>query len=95
MIEEESAHRIVLPRPLHPFEGKVELSPEKSGALSGKPVGDRLRASSVVAVNLSPWTIEVAVVVEELEPAQDLLGASADEGGNLRGAEESVLGKRA
>lgn len=60
------------------------------GATGGEAVDDAPRAAALEVVELAERALQVAVMVEGLESAEDTLAAAADEFGDLVRAKEAV-----
>ncbi len=91
VLQEDRPRGFVLGRPVDPAARDAGFAGQHIRSLVPQPVGERLRAFVVVGEDLLHRPIEVAVVVEELETAEDHLPAPADQGDDMGGAQEAML----
>src|SRR2546425_419761 len=47
-------------------------------------------AAVLVKIDLGAWTLQIPVVIEQLQSTQNLLSAAADEGHNVGGTQKTV-----
>ena len=90
VLQKESACALILAAPVHAGEGHVQIAPQASGSATAEPINHFLRAAAMVVINLRRGPLKVTVMVEQLQPSQDLLDAAANECGKLRGSQKPV-----
>jgi hypothetical protein len=90
VFQEQMFYTTVLGHPIERGAGKgIHLS-EDAGATVAQAV-DKVPGPGLVEIReLGGGPVEIAVVKEELQPSQDLLGAATYEPGEVRGGQESV-----
>ena len=76
--QEVLADLAVVTRPVDRAARDAELAREEVGALVAEGVDERSWAKALVELELLPRPVEVAVVIEELEAAQDGPATAAD-----------------
>ncbi len=87
---ERAAGFSVLAAPFEVGETEAVAFGEEAGAAVGKGIGDGRGASGRVIVKLGARTIKVAGVEEAHEPIISAVERTADERGNVGGAQEAV-----
>jgi hypothetical protein len=90
MFKKYSAHGTVLLAPMDLMKARAKFLFQQGCAFVAQTINYLSGSALMVVVELCSWPFQIAMVVKQLQPPQELLGAVADKGNDLGGTEKTM-----
>jgi hypothetical protein len=92
VLQKQTPDATVLPAPVHTVKGNAERASQVACAPASKTVNELARTTVMVVIELTAGPLQIAVVIQELQPAERLLFAASDKGGEITRTQKAVNG---
>src|SRR5882724_2053070 len=90
MFDEYAPDRTILCTPVELVKWNGRFLFQQCRSFIADAIDHTMRAAALKVIDLRTRALQIPVVIEQLQSAQDLLRAAADEGHDMRGAQKPV-----